>query len=183
MNRVIDLIRSRVSCPKLGGLAPNKEELEAILSCAVRAPDHARLKPWHFHVVQGDALVRLGNVFANEAEADGCGAVDKLTKCRNMPLRAPMMIVAVCEPALNSKVPIEEQVLAVGAAIQNMQIAISSLDYGSIWRTGVMAESAQVKEAFGLSAQGSIVGFVYVGQPEKRPAQQKPNLEDYYSNW
>jgi len=183
MNTIIDLIKHRVSCPKLGGKAPSEQELQAILSCALRAPDHARLKPWHFHVIQGEALGRLGDVFAKAAQANGSLAADKLTKCKNMPLRAPMLIVAVCEPVLNPKVPASEQILAVGAAIQNMQIAISSLDYGSIWRTGEMAESSVVKEAFGLSEQGSIVGFVYVGQPDKVPALQKPNLDDYYSNW
>ena len=184
MNTVIDLIKSRVSCPKLGGNAPSEAELDQILSCALRAPDHARLKPWHFHVVKGDALKRLGDVFAAAARSqDKNVSEDKVTKCRNMPLRAPMMIVAVCEPINNPKVPESEQSLAVGAAIQNMQIAISSLGYGSIWRTGEMAESNVVKEAFGLTTNGSIVGFVYVGQPDKKPTLQVNNVADYSSNW
>jgi nitroreductase len=183
MNTVINLIKQRVSCPKLSGSGPNEQELQQILACGLRAPDHARLKPWHFHIVQGDARDRLGEVFQLSAKTAGVESADKLLKCRNMPLRAPMMIVAVCEPTLNSKVPVAEQVLAVGAAIQNMQIAISSLEYGSIWRTGDMAESKLVKEAFGLSDAGSIVGFVYVGQPDKKPAPQNPNVADGFSHW
>lgn len=184
MNTVIDLIKSRVSCPKLGGNAPSEDELEQILFCAMRAPDHARLKPWHFHVVKGEALNRLGGVFADAVLAqDSEVSEDKVAKCRNMPLRAPMMIVAVCEPINNPKVPEQEQVLAVGAAIQNMQIAISSLNYGSIWRTGDMAESQIVKDAFGLSKEGVIVGFVYIGQPEKQPTLQVSNVSDYSSFW
>jgi nitroreductase len=183
MNTVIDLIKQRVSCPKLAGKAPSEPELHEILACALRAPDHARLKPWYFHVVQGEARNKLGAVFKKAAKVSGVELADKLSKCQNMPLRAPMIIVAVCEPTLNLNISIEEQVLAVGAAIQNMQIAISSLEYGSIWRTGEMAESKIVKDAFGLSEAGSIVGFVYVGEPEKKPAVQTPNILNKFSHW
>lgn len=183
MNSVIELVKHRVSCPKLAGVAPSDEELNEIFACAVRAPDHARLKPWHFHVVRGQAREKLGELFVREAQANGVSIEDKLIKCRNMPLRAPLLVVAVCEPTINPKVPAQEQVLAVGAAIQNMQIAISSLGYGSIWRTGDMAESQVVKDAFGLSEQGSIVGFVYIGQPVKKPVLQTPDVNAYVSEW
>ena len=63
MNTIIDLIKQRVSCPKLAGNAPSEQELHEILACALRAPDHGRLKPWHFHIVQGDARNKLGYVF------------------------------------------------------------------------------------------------------------------------
>lgn len=182
MNTVIQLLQNRVSCPKLAAPAPNEDELHAILGCALRAPDHARLKPWLFHVVQGDALVKLGDTFVSALDGQDV-AQDKLEKTRNMPLRAPLMIVAVCEPQENTKVPAMEQILAVGAAIQNMQVAISSLGYGSIWRTGDMAHANVVKQAFNLSEQGEIVGFLYVGTPEKRP--NTPNIEfgDYVKYW
>lgn len=181
MNTVIKLLQNRVSSPKLTAPAPNSDELQSILACAVRAPDHARLKPWQFHVMQGEALVKLGNLFA---EAIGSDVVqDKIEKCRNMPLRAPLMIVATCEPQDNAKVPALEQFLAVGAAIQNMQVAISSLGYGSIWRTGEMAQLSMVKDAFGLSENGEIVGFLYVGTPEKQLSKPVISLDDCVKYW
>jgi len=149
----------------------------------MRAPDHARLKPWRFHVVEGEALVSLGQVFEDAASESGAVAEDKLTKCRNMPLRAPLMIVAVCEPITTPKVPALDQVLAVGAAVQNMQLAISSLGYGSIWRTGEMATSEVVKKAFNVSSEGEIVGFLYVGTPEKPMTPPETPFEQYVTKW
>lgn len=183
MNTVIDLIKNRASCPKLTGAGLTPSQIEQVMACAVRAPDHGRLKPWHFHLVQGDARIKLGHIFAQSAALKGSAPDSKISKCRNMPLRAPMLIVAVCEPVENAKVPVMEQVLAVGAAIQNMQIAISSLGLGSIWRTGEMVESDLVKDAFNVSKKGSIVGFVYVGQPEKAPTTQQPNIHEYFTHW
>ena len=182
MNTVIELLQNRVSCPKLMAPAPKQDELQQILACAARAPDHARLKPWFYHMVQGNALVKLGETFVS-ALGEQDIAKDKLEKTRNMPLRAPLVIVAVCEPQENAKVPVMEQILAVGAGIQNMQIAISSLGYGSIWRTGDMAHSDLVKQAFGVSEQGEIVGFLYVGTPEKIPTKPFINIDSCVKYW
>ena len=42
-----------------------------MFQCAVRAPDHGRLRPWRFVVLQGQALEALGAAFAQtQPEAD-----------------------------------------------------------------------------------------------------------------
>ena len=183
LNSTIELLQTRASCAKLTGPAPNADELAQILRCGLRGPDHGRLKPWRFSVVQGAARHKLGEVFAQAAEAAGDCAQAKVDKCRNMPLRAPLMLVAVCEPQLNSKIPLIDQVLAVGAAVQNMQIAISALGYASIWRTGDMVQAKEVRAAFDVSAAGSIVAFLYIGTPQI-PARVAPvELEPFVKDW
>ena len=162
---------------------PSESEISDAIACALRAPDHARLKPWRFHVLQGDSLRKLGEIFEEAASAGGEIPDDKRQKCRNMPLRAPLMIVAVCEPIMNPKVPEVDQLLAVGAAVQNMQLAFNSLGYGSIWRTGEMAKSRVVKNAFDVSLEGEIVGFLYVGTPEKVPTKPDAIVDGYVKFW
>lgn len=181
MNTVIQTIQNRVSSPRLKAPAPTDTELNEILLCAMRAPDHARLKPWKYHVVSGEGLMKLGEVFASCAGVDA--PQDKVEKCRNMPKRAPLMLVAVCEPQENAKVPAMEQILAVGAGIQNMQIAINSLGYSSIWRTGDMAHAQAVKEYFGVSDSGEIVGFLYIGTAEKALQTPSLSLDGYVQYW
>jgi len=181
LNTTIDLIKSRASSPKLKGPAPSPEEVDEILKCALRAPDHARLKTFKYHVVKGESLKALGDVYANSLDQNM--ASDKLEKCRNMPMRAPLMVVAICEPQENPKVPVIEQILSVGAGIQNMQIAISSLGYGSIWRTGDMAHAQSVKKHFNVSEKGEIVGFIYIGTPEKSPNVSQANLDEFVEYW
>lgn len=182
MNSVIDLIKHRVSSPRLVYPAPNSAQLEEILACALRAPDHARLRPWQYHVISGDGLNKLGEIFAQTAKHENASK-DKIEKCRNMPKRAPLLIVAVCEPKESAKVPKIEQLLAVGAGIQNMQLAISSLGYGSIWRTGDMAHSQMVKQYLGVTDAGEIVGFLYVGTPERQLQKPKVLQSDFVKYW
>jgi len=162
---------------------PNNEELKQILSCGLRGPDHGRLKPWRFLIVQGSARDKLGEVFAQAVLARGDCSQAKVDKSRNMPLRAPMLLVAVCEPQLNSKIPLDDQLLAVGAAVQNMQIAISSLGYSSIWRTGDMVRAKEVRESFKVSSDGSIVAFLYIGTAQDSPKTPAVELEPFVSDW
>ena len=162
---------------------PSGEELEQILGCGLRGPDHGRLKPWRFSVIQGVARDKLGEVFAQVALARGDCSEAKVEKCRNMPLRAPLMLVAVCEPQLNSKITLIDQVLAVGAAVQNMQIAISSLGYSSIWRTGDMVQANEVRQAFEVSGDGSIVAFLYICTAQGSAKIPSVGLESFVKNW
>ena len=60
MSDVIHAIQNRISNPRLTAPAPGPEQLQTLFRCAVRAPDHGRMRPWRFVVMQGGALVRLG---------------------------------------------------------------------------------------------------------------------------
>lgn len=183
MNPVIELLQSRVSCPKLMAPAPSQKEIDQIMACAMRAPDHARLKPWRYYLVSGESRAVLGDVFAQVAQKDINASADKIEKCRNMPMRAPMLIVAVCNPQANPKVPSLEQFLAVGAGVQNIQLAINSLGYSSVWRTGDMVHAPEVKKAFDVSEEGEIIAFLYVGTAQKIPAKPMIDTSEFVQNW
>jgi nitroreductase len=163
--------------------APSQEEIDQIMACAMRAPDHARLKPWRYYLVSGESRAVLGDVFAQVAQKDTNASADKIEKCRNMPMRAPMLIVAVCNPQANPKVPSLEQFLAVGAGVQNIQLAINSLGYSSVWRTGDMVHAPEVKKAFDVSEEGEIIAFLYVGTAQKIPAKPMVDTSEFVQNW
>lgn len=184
MLEFINMIQNRVSSPKLSEPAPTAEQLNNALACALRAPDHARLKPWRYWLIQGDARIELGHIFAKALlDEDPEASADKVTKHENMPLRSPTMVVAVCEPTDNPKVPKTEQLLSVGAGLQNLQLALTAMGYGSIWRTGTMAHSPVVRDAFEVSDEGEIVGFIYIGTPEKTGRAPELDINDYVRDW
>ena len=39
----------------------NEDDLDDILSCGIRVPDHGALNPWELIVIKGDAKLRIGN--------------------------------------------------------------------------------------------------------------------------
>ena len=177
MSDILNSMRARVSNPRLIQPLPDRNELEQMFQCAVRAPDHGRLRPWRFIVLQGQALAELGQAFeASQPTADET----RRLRLRSMPLRAPMIIVSVA--ALDwehKKVPVWEQQVAVGIATQHLQLAAQALGYGTMWRTGDMTEQPAVREHLGLADHEQIIGFLYTGTVEGEPrvADQQP-LDD-----
>jgi nitroreductase len=181
----IEALHSRVSIARLKSPAPSESQRQLIFKAALRAADHGCLRPWRYLIVEGDGLTRLGEVFLRAAllsEPDMSDA--KKNKYLQMPNRAPLIVVAISVNAHHPKVPVLEQEMAVAAGVQNMITAAYAIGVGAYWRTGAMAESAQVKESLGVDGHETIVGFIYMGTPEISP-RQAPNLavNDFFKAW
>lgn len=178
-------LTSRVSVGRLVAPAPEGEQREALFQAALRAPDHGALKPWHFLTVEGEALVALGELMAECALADNPGlAAEKVEKARKNPLRAPLMVIAVARISESPKVPPVEQVLAVGAAVQNLMLAAHAQGFAAMWRTGELTYCRRFMDRLGLAANEQIVGFVYIGtaEGEARPPRAMVSAE-YVRAW
>jgi nitroreductase len=168
--QLAEVVMSRVSTPRLVEPVPDPDTLAEVLAMARRAPDHGRLRPWRFYVLQGAALTELGDVFESAARESKPDLDDvQARRFREMPLRAPMIIVAGAALTSGHKVPAWEQLVAVGAAVQNLQLGLESAGFGCMWRTGEMAMAPRVLARFGLGPEDRIVGFLYVGTPQVRP--------------
>lgn len=170
MTSIVEALQARVSSPKLCEPGPTRPEVETMLQCAVRAPDHGRLKPWRFVFVEREGLEVLGGVFEKALLAkDPEASEQKRLKTKAMPSRAPLVVVAIASVTTSHKVPVLEQVVATGVAVQNMQLAAIELGYGAMWRTGDMAYSSVVRKHFELEPEDQIVAFLYVGTPTGEP--------------
>ena len=62
--------RRSVAPHLLGGPGPTPDELDLLLTVAARVPDHGRLTPWRFIVLQGEARHRIGDTIAAACRAD-----------------------------------------------------------------------------------------------------------------
>ncbi|HWV15732.1 MAG TPA: nitroreductase [Cellvibrio sp.] len=162
----LSILQARVSVSKLQSPAPTFTVLQEVFKAASRAADHGLLRPWRFLVIEGEGLAALSQVFAAAAvKSNPEVSPSVVEKCRNMPNRAPMIIVAIASCQPHPKVPRQEQVIACGAAVQNMLNAFFAMGFGAIWRSGDMARDEYVNEALGLLADEEIIGFIYVGTP------------------
>lgn len=180
----LDAILERVSAPQLTGPDITTEQLNTLIQAALRAPDHAWLRPSRYIAVRGDARESLGQVFLSATPDSDKLSAEKQNKIRNMPLRAPLLLVAVTKVVEHAKVPRDEQILSTGAGVQNILNAAWALGLGAIWRTGDLAYNPDVATALRLDADETIVGFIYVGHVNCR-LKQPPQLEtsEYLTDW
>lgn len=185
MNDLISLVHARRSIGKLSLPMPSHDELNTAFLCAMTAPDHKVLHPYRFGVMTGKALDRFGQVLLQaglaKAEADGERLEDTAcTKLINMPKRAPMIITVATDYKSHPKVPEFEQLLCVGAVVQNLLLALQSMGYRTVWRTGDLCNEPAVKAHFGVSDNNTVCGFVYVGSSDiVMPEREKADLAEF----
>lgn len=179
------LLATRASHPKLTDPAPDDATLDAIFEAALRAPDHALLRPWAIRVLRGDARARLGDVFADALAAREPDADEEaIERARRKPLRAPLLIVVAATPKPHPKVPEIEQILSAGAVAHGVLLGLHARGFTGMWRTGPPAYDPRVKAALGLRPEDHIVGFVYAGTAAaEAPAIERPDPADHVRRW
>lgn len=179
------MLLSRESALRLQDPGPDAAALETIFRSALRAPDHGRLRPWHFIVVPPERRQHFGEVLAESLRRREPNAPpEALERERQKALRAPLIIVVAARLKASEKIPEVEQIISAGAAAQNIMLAAHALGYGAMWRTGAPAYDEYVKQALGLEPAAAIIGFLYLGtraggaSPVPRPAP-----EEYVAVW
>ncbi len=184
VEQVLDLINRRQSIGYLVEPAPNSDQLKQVIQAALTAPDHHRLHPWRFVVVDGEKRIALSELLAKSLAEDGEMDSVQLERVKQHPLRAPMILLCIMQYQPHIKVPHHEQLLSCGAAIQNILLALQAQGFSSMWRTGLVAESANFKRALGCAANDEIAGLIYIGTAAKEvAARQKLNVDDFLSKW
>ncbi len=150
---------------KMGEPGPDATALHRLLEAAAAAPDHGRLRPLRFLIVQGEGRAALGALFA-EALAEEMPELPpaELEKQRGNPTRVPLVLVAVLrlQPD-HPKIPESEQIAAAAAGVQNLLVAAHALGFASKWATGRPAASPGVRRRLGLARNERILGILYIG--------------------
>jgi nitroreductase len=177
---LFEAIHGRTSIAKVKADPVPRELIEKILSAAVQAPNHYKVRPWRFVVLTGDGRKRLGDVFAASfADRHPGLPPDALEKPRATPLTAPVVIAIGVDKPTESKVIELENICAAAAAAQNMLLAAHGLGLAAKWRTGEWVEDPKVKEFLGFAPDQTIIAFIYIGYPENPPEpRERPGFED-----
>ena len=68
MNEALKNILERNSHRNFVEPIPSKDEMESVFQAALRAPDHAWLRPSSFIQISGDGLQKLSDIFVDFAE-------------------------------------------------------------------------------------------------------------------
>lgn len=182
----IELLRTRRSLPNEfhRDPGPSPEELETILRCAIRVPDHARLSPWRIHVLQGEARYKLGAVLAELFAQENPGASAAQIEAERVRLGRSPLVLVVSTCVTSDRIRPIEQILSGAAVCQNILIAATALGYAAQWLTDWPAYHSGVKAALGVAESDQILGYLYIGTagaaPQERP---RPNLEDIVTVW
>lgn len=153
--------------------APDREQVETILSAALRVPDHGKLEPWRVIVLGATARARLA-ALAQEIGTDRGLDPEQVAKGRAQFADSPLTLAVIASPKDQPKIPVLEQTLSAGALCLNILNAASSLGFGANWLSGWTAYDRRfAQEGLGLQPQEWVAGFVHIGTittvPPDRP--------------
>ena len=182
MNDQLAFLARRRSVPPhlMTGPGPDAAELETLLTVAARVPDHGKLAPWRFIVIEGEARERIGETIAAAFRADEPGAdEERVATERRRLARAPLVVAVVSSSRPHVKIPEWEQVLSAGAVCMNLVVAANLLGYATAWLTDWYGFDRRILDALGLAPHEELAGFIHIGRASEVPAdRQRPNLAD-----
>ncbi len=172
---VLEFLQTRRSRPArtLTKPVPGRDGIERLLVMAARSPDHGKLVPWRFIVLEKVALLRLG-ALVGELGPDREREPGRLEKARRQFADADLVIAVVSRPMKSDKVPEVEQILSAGAVCLGLLNAALASGWGANWLTGWMARDREfLARGLGLARGEFVAGFIHVGTetivPPERP--------------
>ena len=178
----LDNILNRVSARKLIEPHPTQDEMDKVFKGALRAPDHAWLRPSSFIQVTGEGINRLSKIFEEYAKTIPDIKDEIISKYKNAPYRAPMIVILVSSIKNHPKVPEIEQKLSTAASAQNILLTLNALGYSAIWRTGKLAFNPFIASKLNLKFDQEILGYIYVGTADGSNKKiPELDIEDFVS--
>ena len=164
--------RQNVSPKRLVEPGPSAEQLHALLSLAVAAPDHGRLTPWRFIIVPAAQRHRLAEVFALALiDRDPGATLEQIGSAQEKAHRAPLLLIAVARLGRREpNTPALERMVSMGAAIQNILLGAHAMGFGAGLTSGQAMASPRMHSLCGLGDGEAAVCCVNVGTVAKRKA-------------
>ncbi|MFT6451110.1 MAG: nitroreductase [Halocynthiibacter sp.] len=154
-----------------------------MLQAAARTPDHGKLEPWRFIVLEHGALQRLATLAQSRGEALGLEP-EQIAKARAQYANADLAVAVIAAPKPSPKVPQIEQIYSAGAACLALLNAALASGWGGNWLSGWASHDPEfLREGFDLNEGESIAGLIHIGTETSPPPERpRPDL-DAITTW
>ena len=167
--------RRSASAMLLSGPAPSEAQVRDLITLAARVPDHGKLAPWRFIVMEGKGKAALaeGLMALAAKRPDATKANAALGK-----FRSPPLAICVVSRLVEGDIPPWEQELSAGAVCMTLLNAALAMGYGANWITDWYSVDDEAKALYGARPDERIAGFVYIGTSCEPPLERaRPDID------
>jgi nitroreductase len=174
----LQFLATRRSVPPkaIAAPAPDRAEVERLLTIAARVPDHGMLTPWRFVVLGEPALRRVAAEIAARAAALGLDEA-QIAKGRAVYDTSPLAVVVVAAPVASDKIPDVEQSHSAAAVCLSLLNAALAAGWAAGWVTGWAAhERPYLPAILGLNGAETVAGVVHIGTAAVPPDRPRPDV-------
>jgi len=175
----LDFLMSRRSRPAktLVAPAPTRTQLLPLLTAAARTPDHGKLEPWRFVVIEKPAMARLAELTVQAGARLGKSEAD-IIKGRSQFDLGHLAVVVVEVQKDSAKIPAIEQSYSAGAVCLALLNAALAAGWGANWLSGWASHDRRFcQDAFGLQDRERVAGIIHIAtQGTVPPERPRPDL-------
>ncbi len=173
--------RRSASAQTLRAPGPDAEALADLLRLAARVPDHGKMTPWRFIVLEGEGKAAL--VQRLHALAGGQDNPGKAVAALGKMAAPPLAVVVVSSPREGGK-PVWEQQMSAGAVCMSLLLAAEAMGYGANWITDWYSYDPAARALLGLGPAEQVAGVVYLGTPSEDALERvRPELPALVSRY
>jgi coenzyme F420-0:L-glutamate ligase / coenzyme F420-1:gamma-L-glutamate ligase len=184
-----DLLLARRTIRSFGAKPVQLAAVHRAIAAALTAPAPHHSEPWRFVIVESAAartelLDAMLAAWESDLRHDGLTPeqIARRTR-RGEPLRAAPVIVIPClEASAAHRYPDERRsraerdmfTVAMGAAVQNLLLALTAEGLGSAWISATLFCQQVVTRALGLPPEWHPMGAIAIGHPAGSPPPRPP---------
>jgi nitroreductase len=156
---ILKAIRERRSVRHFTDAPVSREVLMTALKAASWAPSGLNNQPWRFTLIWDQAMQE---------------AVAALTRYSHIMKSASVLVGVFLDK--DSSYDYTKDCQAVGACLQNLLLALHSLDLGAVWIGEILKNKERVNEILELPERFELMAVVAVGHPAHRDqkSQRRP---------
>lgn len=170
----LDFLMSRRSRPAktLNRPVPDRQALEVLLRAAARSPDHGKLEPWRFVVIEGNAMIRLADLAETRGAALGKSPED-IAKGRTQFDQGHLAVAVIEVQKPSEKIPNIEQTYSAGAVCLALLNAALASGWGANWLSGWASHDPEFgRVGLGLAEHERIAGLIHIGTETSAPPER-----------
>jgi nitroreductase len=180
-----EFLRTRRSRPAktLQPPVPDRAALRDLLTVAARTPDHGKLEPWRFIVIEKNAMNRLAETATARGATLGLDA-EQIAKGRSQFDQGHLAVAVIEVQKPSEKIPALEQTYSAGAVCLALLNAALASGWGANWLSGWPShDRGFMQEAFGLQDSERIAGIIHIGTETSTPPDRPRPDTDAITTW
>ena len=177
--QALDFLLTRRSRPAktLAEPVPDRAALNTLLTAAARTPDHGKLEPWRFIVLNKGAMPRLADAAQTRGAALGMDA-EQIAKGRGQFDQGHLAVAVIEVQKPSPKIPLLEQTYSAGAVCLALVNAALAAGWGANWLSGWPSHDREfMQSALGLADHERIAGLIHIGTETSAPPDRpRPDI-------
>lgn len=175
---VLQFLATRQSSGSLTAPAPDERQIGRLVAAASSAPDHGRLRPYRFVLLDHASKERFAEALVEAVDTARGGITDELkSKIRKKTEVAPVQLAVVFSPRDTERIPAWEQFVTASCAGHGVILAAQASGWGASWKSNPVMDGALLRELLSLREGEQFLGWVNLGTAAASPATPRAPVD------